>query len=236
MQQVRRGLTLGLVWLAIFAVSFLAAEASIVLQQDEESPTLIGPVLIYENVIHWHFDTRSNYTRNQTWTIAFDDMFPEDSFEYTVFPKFFAGPMYDAGGSEGWLRVIIDFYLNDVWLWGSDGSLYFEGTGGLRVPYWIPHESDIEVFSNATPKDSGNVFEVRLDFSSNITDPGDGRIDVVAGPLLLYANRLPVPEDSSHDVLVVAVVSAILALPATLVAMFTLRRLQEEPPRKKLPR
>ncbi len=225
---MRKATVFGLIWLTVFLILILGVEASLILLQDQK-PTSTGPLLMDRTIIHWNFDVMGNYTKNTTWDIEFDDLFPGDSGEYIVFPEFFTREEWEMGGSVGQFEIWVFMYLNGVYQLGHRHTFEMAGPGGAGYVEWLGGEDRLDHFSNATPKSSGNLFEVRLSFSSNMSEFGDGWIDIIAGPLLLYANRSP----SSNHVVIVPLMSAILALPSAYVILAIFQRMREEPPQKR---
>lgn len=179
------------------------------------------------NIIHWSYNMTSNVTREEIWSISFDDFFPGESVSYYVYPKFSESGEYRNVDALGLFQLKVFWYLNDVWIFGRSEKILVEREGWMRSHGWDPDPGDIHYFSNATPKGSGNVFEARFTFNLTVLESGDADVDIVAGPLLLYAKRTSSVGIALQQLTIVILLSAILALPATYVINFVFRRPSE---------
>jgi len=169
---------------------------------------------------------RFNHTKNQTWLIEFDSFFPSDATSYVVHPKYYISGDYDSEDAVGFFYVRYGFYLNGIWIYGGNGTVDINFPGGLGFSRWEPPADELYRFSNATPKDSGNTFETRLTFGVVMFQFGEGEIDIVAGPLLLYAKKSSDPT-VLLTWLMIPLISGILALPAAYSIEFLSGRLSE---------
>lgn len=213
---MRKLTVLLLAWLTLFSLGFLAIEASLALSHGGEP---VSPVLMDQSVVDWDFNMSENRSREETWEIRFDDMFPYDAIRYTLRPKFYNGAEYRNGDALGIFHVLIEHYLNGELLHKTlvDHVVQYPG-GGAGLRGWSPSETELGYFVDSFPKPSGNVYLTKLKFWSEISTPGEGRIEIAAGPLLLSGNPISSGWPASR-VLTSLLISGVVAVPAACVVV-----------------
>ncbi len=212
------------VWFVIFLVCILPTVGSFTLLKAKESQEL---AIVNEEIIHWDLNMDSNVTKQHSWKIEFDSFFPYDGLSYTVYPRFYFQGKHTNQNAIGSYELIISYFLNGVEHaeertvvdWAVENS-------SLSWTAWSPSEDELNKFSDATPKQSGNIFEVTLLAEVIISKEGNGEIGIQAGPLLLYA------KDSANDSSVLGVdplvffaIVGFLALPSAIAIVYLIPKL-----------
>ncbi|MEE9116412.1 MAG: hypothetical protein V3U09_05885 [Thermoplasmata archaeon] len=198
------------VWFLIFSVFMLGGATAMSLLEDELQSS---PAMIDNHTVSWNFDLTSDHIEEYMWEIAFDDFFPEDSADYIVYPKIYT--KFDMEGPfSGFHEIAIWYYLNGVRISGAVWD--FSGSSGWTgLDMWEPGGDYLGSFSNSTPLKSGNLFETKLVLTSIVSEPSDGKINITAGPLYLYAHRTE-SWITISTLSALALISGVIALPVSL--------------------
>jgi hypothetical protein len=215
-----------IVWIIIFLVSTLSTVSSFSLLGTRESPDF---VIANEDIVHWNFNMDFNATKQRQWRIEFDHFGPHDSSEYTVYPRFYVHGKHANQNAIGSYELTISYFFNGIRHSGEKiGVDWDQEDSSISWAGWSPGEGDLNSFSNATPNQSGNSFEVRLLAEVVIFKAGGGEIDIQAGPLLLYAKEsVDAAVVVEYDPLVVAFFMGIFGIPLAIIIVYLIPKLSE---------
>ncbi len=215
-----------IVWTLVFLVGILSTAASIVPSGYEISRE---PAIVNEDVVTWTFKMHSNETKQRSWLVGFDNYYPGDTSTYSVYPKFFVSSRYTNNDASGSFNVTITYYFNSAQIHREVFSTHWSSEDSkLSWAGWTPSERDLEKFLSATPGDSGNLFDVVFLVETMVTQPGDGEIEIQAGPLLLYAKE---PAETMGpfgiDPIIMLIVMGVIALPLAVAIEYLMPRLSD---------
>lgn len=212
------------VWFVIFLVCALPTVGCLILLEAKDSQE---SVIANEDIIHWNLNMDSNATEQHMWKIEFDDFFPCDQSSYTVYPRFYIQGTHRNQNAMGSYELTISYLLNGVEYAGETTIVdWAVENSSLSWTGWSPSEGDLNKFSNATPKQSENTFEVILLAEVIISKEGNGEVEIQAGPLLLYAKK-SANESSVFgvDPFVLLTIIGLLALPSAIAITYLVPKL-----------